>query len=238
MPSFWVWDLYPLSLRRSENRRVNDEIPKGFTLSIQTGSEPVVSNMFTGRVYSTRLIYRHFYRPTDRDLELLSSRFPDEDPENPSWDSVEAELVAGGYASSRLRSEKAPTLVRLLKDVKTADVARTQETKPTRNPLATQSQGGTESKDHVVDATKPDATGYVARPSDLSSYVPMATIRADHCEDVVLTTIKEILKVLKDFPTNRVRWTRPPSKKTGTPHPQRRSIHLVDWKEYVNRLKH
>ncbi|UCC31326.1 MAG: hypothetical protein JSU86_03435 [Phycisphaerales bacterium] len=83
--------------------------------------------MVTGRVYSTRLVYREFYRPTDRDLEILKSEFPDEDPENPSWDSVEAELVAGGYVSSRLRSEKAPTLVRLLKDVKTADALRGAE---------------------------------------------------------------------------------------------------------------
>ncbi len=87
------------------------------------------------------------------------------------------------------------------------------------------------------DPAKPDATGYVASPSDLSSYVPMATIRADYCEHVALTSIKEITKVLEDFRTNGVRWTRPPSQTKGAPHPRRRSVHLVDWDRYVKRLK-
>ena len=107
-----------------------------------------------------------------------------------------------------------------------------------------QAPGGSESKDGLAgtvtshDPTKPDATGYVAHPADQSSYVPVATIRAKYCEDLALTTIKEITKVLEDFPTNRVRWTRPPSKASGVPHPQRRSVHLVDWETYVDRLKH
>lgn len=87
------------------------------------------------------------------------------------------------------------------------------------------------------DFAAPDATGYVASPSDASSYVPMATIRAKYCEGVALTTIKEVTKVLEDFPTNRVRWTRPPGKTSGAPHPKRRSVHLVDWEAYVDRLK-
>lgn len=244
MPSFWIWDLRPLSPQRTENRTVDDEISKGKTKWIQIGRETEISNIFTGEVNSTRPIQREFYRPTDRDLEILQSAFPDDDSENPSWNTIEAELVAAGHDSTKLRPEKAPTLVRFLKIAKTADVAHTLKTKPPENPPATQSQSGTESKDPTTvprasfDPTVPDATGYVASPSDPTSYVPMARIRADYCDDVALTSIKEIRKVLENFPTNRVRWTRPPSKKTGSPHPQRLSVHLVDWEQHVERLKH
>ena len=88
------------------------------------------------------------------------------------------------------------------------------------------------------DPAKPYAIGYVARPADPSSYVPMATILAKHCDEIALTTIKEMIRVLEEFSTNRVSWTRPLSKKTGDPHPQRRSVHLADWERYVDRLKH
>ena len=98
--------------------------------------------------------------------------------------------------------------------------------------------GGKRVDEAATDPELADATGYVARPADSSSYVPMAAIRANYCKDIGLTTIKEITKVLEDFPTNKVRWTRPPSKKSGAPHPQRRSVHLVDWETYVDRLKH
>ena len=84
---------------------------------------------------------------------------------------------------------------------------------------------------------KPNATGYVARPSDPSVYVPIKTIRADHCDGIALATIKVISRVVEDFSANSVRWTRPLSKKTGTPHPQRRSVHLSDWLAYVNQSK-
>jgi hypothetical protein len=109
---------------------------------------------------------------------------------------------------------------------------------------AEQAPPGAESKDDVArtvgsnDPTKPDAIGYVASPSDQSSYVPMATIRAEYCKDLAVTSIKELTNILEDFPTNRVRWTRPLSKKTGKPHPQRRSVHLVDRETYVSRSKH
>lgn len=84
---------------------------------------------------------------------------------------------------------------------------------------------------------KPNATGYVARPSDPSVFVSIKTIRADHCDGIALATIKEISRVIEDFSANSVRWTRPLSKNTGTPHPQRRRVHLSDWLAYVNRSK-
>jgi len=89
-----------------------------------------------------------------------------------------------------------------------------------------------------TELAKPDATGYVASPSDMRSFVPMQRIRAEYCEDIAVTTVKQITKVLEDYPANRVRWTRPLSKTTGFPNPRRRSVHLVDWETYVNRLKH
>ena len=109
--------------------------------------------------------------------------------------------------------------------------------------LAEQPPSRAESKDGVAgtadtdDPTKPDASGYVFRPTDLSAYVPMTTILAKHCEDVAVTTTKALTKVLENFSTNRVRWTRPLSKKTGAPHRQRRSVHLADWEHFVDRQK-
>ena len=65
----------------------------------------------------------------------------------------------------------------------------------------------------------------------------MKAILAEYCEDGAVTTTKALTKVLENFSTNRVRWTRPRSKTSGAPDPHRRSVHLADWASYVDRQK-
>ena len=48
-------------------------------------------------------------------------------------------------------------------------------------------------------------------------------------------TEKMVGEIVGDFAKNNIRWTRPISK-LGTPMKNRRSVHLTDWVQYVNRL--
>lgn len=79
---------------------------------------------------------------------------------------------------------------------------------------------------------KPDASGFVAAPSDPTAYLPQAQIMAEHLPDEVMIREKELANILRDYAANRVRWTRPRGK-NGIPRPNRRNIHLTDWKRYV-----
>ena len=45
-------------------------------------------------------------------------------------------------------------------------------------------------------------------------------------------TVKNIGKIVEDFATNRVRWTRPRDQ-TGKPKENRRNVHLGDWATYL-----
>ncbi len=82
----------------------------------------------------------------------------------------------------------------------------------------------------------PNSDGYVKNPSDPSVYVPVKTILADYTVGLLLTpTEKMVGEIVGDFAKNNIRWTRPISK-LGTPMKNRRSVHLTDWVQYVNRL--
>jgi len=82
----------------------------------------------------------------------------------------------------------------------------------------------------------PDDRGYVATPSDPSAYVPASDIVSKHAPAALCLTIKQLTQILEDYPTNRIRWTRPPGKK-GNPRPNRRSVHLADFFDYVERRR-
>ncbi len=82
----------------------------------------------------------------------------------------------------------------------------------------------------------PDEHGYVALPSDPAAYVPLVKILTHHVPGDMLITSKEIVAIVEDYGTNRVRWTRPFGK-SGRPTMNRRSIHLADWAEYLKRRK-
>ncbi|NOT01131.1 MAG: hypothetical protein HOP29_10935 [Phycisphaerales bacterium] len=88
----------------------------------------------------------------------------------------------------------------------------------------------------VDGASKPDDTGYVARPADPTAYVPVSDIMARETPDALNLTEKQARGLIKDFAKNNIRWTRP-LKKDGTPRPNRRSVHLADWRAFVKRCE-
>ena len=108
-------------------------------------------------------------------------------------------------------------------------IARAGRTRSRQSPL----KRGRKTPDG---ATQPDTTGYVSDPPDPTSYVPLAEIIAEHCESLSIVSPKQVTKLLDDFPSNAVRWTRPLSRH-GSPHPQRRNVHLVDWEKFAKRLR-
>lgn len=87
-------------------------------------------------------------------------------------------------------------------------------------------------------ASEPDSDGYVRDPADESAYVPKSEILTKHTPTRLPIGDKSLTATLSDFTRNGVRWTRPKSAKSGQPHPQRLSVHLADWSEYVsNQMK-
>ncbi len=86
-------------------------------------------------------------------------------------------------------------------------------------------------------ADEPDDSGYVASPADPTAYVPASCIIAEHCDNLPIPmTPKELARIVENYGTNRVPWTRPLSKTTGMADPHRRSVHLAKWIEYVERF--
>lgn len=83
----------------------------------------------------------------------------------------------------------------------------------------------------------PDENGYVKHPVDPTAYVPKTQILAEEAPEGFPLTNKLLTKILRDFKANGVPWTRP-IKNDGTPNRQRCSVHLVLWKQYVERQLH
>lgn len=81
--------------------------------------------------------------------------------------------------------------------------------------------------------SEPDAEGYVAMPADPTAYVPASIVLKEHAPADV-TTHKELIALLRDFASTRVKWTRPPGR-SGEPRKNRLSIHIADWIGYVSR---
>lgn len=58
---------------------------------------------------------QRFYPPTDADLEIVRTNYPDnDDPACPPWARIESDLIAAGRAREDLVKLNAPTLLRLL----------------------------------------------------------------------------------------------------------------------------
>jgi len=88
------------------------------------------------------------------------------------------------------------------------------------------------SKNLMTDA--PNAEGYVASPADPTAYLPASEIRTKHTPAEVEVTAKQIPGILKDYKSNRIRWTRPLGRE-GKPRENRLKIHLSDWVAYCAR---
>ena len=83
--------------------------------------------------------------------------------------------------------------------------------------------------------SKPAENGYVPKPVDPTAYVSQASILAEHIPLRLPISEKQLPGILEDYSGNRIRWTRPLTK-SGNPNPQRRSIHLNDWLNYIKRI--
>ncbi len=83
---------------------------------------------------------------------------------------------------------------------------------------------------------RPDEEGYVEDPSDLTAYVSASEIVYKRTPPDIRISLKKLPTILQDFAANRVRWTRPRDK-SGQPIPNRRSVHLADWLQYIDDQK-
>jgi len=83
--------------------------------------------------------------------------------------------------------------------------------------------------------SEPNARGYVDDPADVTAYVPVAAIIADHCAEIGIKSPREVVRVVEDYETYHIRWTRPRSRHTNRPLLQRRSVHLADWLTFAAR---
>jgi len=90
------------------------------------------------------------------------------------------------------------------------------------------------SAEAVSQGDRPDERGYVKSPIDPTAYAPAAEILANHTPPKLVISMKELVAILGDYRTNRVRWTRPIGKNCQ-PMRNRRSVHLGDWTAYVKR---
>jgi hypothetical protein len=82
---------------------------------------------------------------------------------------------------------------------------------------------------------EPNSDGCVCNPADDSAYVSKSEILSKHAPTTLRITNKRLTDILANYAVNNVRWTRPISGTTGKPHPQRLSIHLTDWVQFVDR---
>ncbi len=112
--TFWAWDLYPLAPDACENARVRVREGHPLELHEQRRGKPRLK-LSTGEQIETKLdVYRMGYCPTADDLAILRRVFPNRFPENPSWATVEAELILFGFTKADIQGMNAPTLVRVL----------------------------------------------------------------------------------------------------------------------------
>src|SRR5436190_23957205 len=106
MSEWWAWNLYPLQPNAWPSERVTiDGIAPGHTFANKrTKAERrrvrYLDDMRAwgeGQTEPVSVVTsQQFYRPTKEDLELIGKTFPAMDAENPSWHTIEAELVSIG----------------------------------------------------------------------------------------------------------------------------------------------
>lgn len=124
----WAWDLYPLARRAWENQEIPDDgTPAGQTIKLRKTYPKRKCGHYLNSgdsIYRNALtVNRPGYLPTDDDLALLKWCRPKDDPFNPQWRNIGADVKASGYAGDGLDKADVPELLRLLAKVKTASAA-------------------------------------------------------------------------------------------------------------------
>lgn len=112
----WVWDLYPLAKDSWGNCKWSDDgTPAGQIIVIShTRTRFVVTACDGGEDHVNRTVSRRFYIPTSDDLELLRALYPHDDPFQPAWYVIKADLVAANHDADKLDQSEATVLLKLL----------------------------------------------------------------------------------------------------------------------------
>lgn len=187
----WAWDLYPLAEHAWPNTYVQTSSPPGYEVTLlgvpsRRGDVEVFSQTTheaLGRAKAEalrrageptrrgepakgarieRVQRRRGYRPSAENLAVLQHVFPDADAENPSWVTIEAKLVAGGYDESQLKGRKAPILVQLLGRLYSTQLKPSKPEPPAGGEIALD---GDERTEEQAAATRPSGEGLVAGES-------------------------------------------------------------------------
>jgi len=90
----WAWPLYPLKSGVGRNCPVPID-------AAQAGQPVAVGSL-------------QYYVPTAGDLASVKQHYADNEPDNPSWPQIEADLIVAGRTRDELAKLNAPTLVKLL----------------------------------------------------------------------------------------------------------------------------
>jgi len=125
----WIWDLCPLAREAWGNRQWTDDgTPAGQTIVIShTQTRFIVTTFDGGKNHVNRTVSRRFYIPTSDDLELLRTLYPQDDPFQPAWYVIKADLVAAGHDADKLDKSEAPVLLKLLGKATQATPKRSTE---------------------------------------------------------------------------------------------------------------
>jgi hypothetical protein len=114
----------------------------------------------------------------------------------------------------------------LVKDMP-RDATREADASTATNTRANKSEGDGAKSDAPPDeqAETIDATGLVTNPKDETAYRPATDVLRNHTPAAVAVTYKQFTAILERHPEIR-RWI---------PRPQRLSVHLADWLDYVRK---
>lgn len=209
----WVWPVLPL--QGNENQLVSEnEVRPGNTLDLVVGEEPAFMLFPFDKVLLWREFKAQFYRPLEREIQVIATAYPEiEDPCNPPWSIIEADLLTSEVAVNHVREHRASTLIKFLKRHLKAE----------------------EKRKSLLSKELPDKIGYVERPTDQVAYRPFSEVFTKYIPEDMQLSERQLVQIIEDYSTNKVRWTRPLTMITGKPNGRRREIHLVDWLEYVEK---
>jgi len=126
-PKRWAWSLHPLKPRAWETRQVDDvSTPAGQTVVVRKacgGGSATYLNTGESHPAGSLTLRQTFYLPIRADLKRVQRWFPADDPYQPPWARIEAELIAAGQELARLKQLNAPALLLLLDKAKGGSAA-------------------------------------------------------------------------------------------------------------------
>lgn len=194
-----VWPLYPLHPGRKErNCRLRTDARPGLDFTIKEkepdtfGSPDAWLVTDRGRRFPGRTFIYRYYRPRQSDLDLIRQMYPDDDPHEPSWVTVRADILAAHLpapfdALESLIHCTAPDLLRALVQARreSRPLVRDQQLQATGQPTVDSTEAAlagippldTDSPDWVRTSTAAKVEG--KRADTLGKYRSMGTVAPD-----------------------------------------------------------